>query len=211
MKDRPQTTVFDLDKTLITGNISYLFGAFLRGRGYLSFFAMAKLVFVYALHSVFFISTEQLHRYSFQFFFQGKKAARIEALADEFIALELPGLFRESVLKRLEGARGGDVFIFSSSPDFLVKRVADYLLVAKFLATTYEIGEDGTFTKVGCVVDGAAKLQALSGISLDSVTAFSDSILDLPLLEKVGHPVAVFPDKKLQKVAKQKGWECLNR
>jgi len=100
--------------------------------------------------------------------------------------------------------------IISSSPDFLVRLVASHLLVAEFLATTYEIGSDGTFTKVGCVIDGAAKLKALAGVTLSKVIAYSDSILDLPLLEAVGKAIAVCPDKKLRKVAMSCGWEIMD-
>lgn len=39
--------------------------------------------------------------------------------------------------------------------------------------------------------------------------AYSDSFIDLPLLELVGNPVAVEPDKKLLKIAKNKGWQII--
>jgi len=39
--------------------------------------------------------------------------------------------------------------------------------------------------------------------------AYSDSIFDLPMLELVGNPVAVEPDKKLLEIAKNKGWQII--
>jgi len=45
--------------------------------------------------------------------------------------------------------------------------------------------------------------------TLDASTAYSDSNTDLPFLEAVGHPVAVNPDRKLRRVAAQRGWPIL--
>lgn len=39
--------------------------------------------------------------------------------------------------------------------------------------------------------------------------AYADSHADLPLLEKVGHPVAVYPDARLTAHARQRGWEII--
>ena len=40
--------------------------------------------------------------------------------------------------------------------------------------------------------------------------AYSDSITDLPLLEVVGHPTAVNPDRALRRVAEERGWPVLS-
>lgn len=44
------------------------------------------------------------------------------------------------------------------------------------------------------------------GIDRQASFAYSDSISDLPFLEMVGHPVAVYPDPELAAVAAQRGW-----
>ena len=41
-------------------------------------------------------------------------------------------------------------------------------------------------------------------------TFYSDSINDLPLLEKVTHPVATNPDERLRAIALARGWRILN-
>ena len=43
-----------------------------------------------------------------------------------------------------------------------------------------------------------------------SCYAYSDSITDLPMLEAVGHPAAVNPDRALRKEAIQRGWQVLS-
>ena len=51
------------------------------------------------------------------------------------------------------------------------------------------------------------QLGADEGIDLDASYAYSDSATDLPMLEVVGHPVAVNPDRELARVARERAWE----
>jgi phosphoserine phosphatase len=39
---------------------------------------------------------------------------------------------------------------------------------------------------------------------------YSDSIYDLPLLEAIGHPVAVNPDFRLRRIAARRGWPIID-
>ena len=45
------------------------------------------------------------------------------------------------------------------------------------------------------------------GIDLANSYAYTDSVTDMPMLEAVGNPVPVNPDKDLRRVALEKGWE----
>ena len=45
------------------------------------------------------------------------------------------------------------------------------------------------------------------GIDLAASYAYSDSATDIPMLESVGHAVAVNPDRELQRAAREHGWE----
>jgi phosphoserine phosphatase len=44
------------------------------------------------------------------------------------------------------------------------------------------------------------------GVHLDDCVAYADSTSDLPLLEAVGHPVAVNPETRLASIARKRGW-----
>lgn len=44
------------------------------------------------------------------------------------------------------------------------------------------------------------------GETLDDAYFYTDSKTDLPLLERVGHPIAVHPDRKLRQIATMRGW-----
>jgi phosphoserine phosphatase len=46
----------------------------------------------------------------------------------------------------------------------------------------------------------------LADIDLEGSYAYSDSITDLPMLEAVGNPVAVNPDRELRRLAEDRAW-----
>ena len=51
------------------------------------------------------------------------------------------------------------------------------------------------------------EVAAREGLDLAGSYAYSDSITDLPMLEAVGHPVAVNPDRELRREADRRGWQ----
>ena len=51
--------------------------------------------------------------------------------------------------------------------------------------------------------------RGLDWSSVEHSTFYSDSINDLPLLEKVHQPVATNPDDRLRAIAKERGWQVL--
>ena len=53
----------------------------------------------------------------------------------------------------------------------------------------------------------AEKLAAEQGFDLGEATFYSDSITDLPLLERVKTPIVVNPDRRLRRIALRRGWE----
>lgn len=65
---------------------------------------------------------------------------------------------------------------------------------------------DGPFVYGKGKAEAVEKLAADLGYDLDRCYAYSDSISDLPIMEMVGHPVAVNPDSLLTDVAHERGW-----
>jgi len=113
--------------------------------------------------------------------------------------------------------QGHTVVIVSASTPYAVKPVADALgLEHAFLATELEV-VDGRFTgrvvEPACYGDGkVARTIAYArahGIDLGRSYFYSDSASDLPLLEAVGHPVAVNPNRKLASIAKSRNWPVM--
>ena len=48
------------------------------------------------------------------------------------------------------------------------------------------------------------------GLKLSDAAFYTDSHADLPLLERVGQPVVLNPNRELRKAAEQRGWPCLD-
>ena len=57
--------------------------------------------------------------------------------------------------------------------------------------------------------DAMRELAETDGLDLSASYAYSDSYTDLPMLEAVGHPVVVNPDRVLAKVAKEREWDVM--
>ncbi len=108
---------------------------------------------------------------------------------------------------------GRDTWIVSASPQRLVSPLATSLGMTGAIGTEGEI-VDGRFTGrlAGPFIYGPGKAQAIEklasdcGYDLDVSYAYSDSISDLPMMEIVGHPVAVNPDSDLEAIAHERGW-----
>jgi HAD superfamily hydrolase (TIGR01490 family) len=106
-----------------------------------------------------------------------------------------------------------DTWIVSASPQALVEPLAASLGMTGAIGTRGEI-VDGHYTGRldGPFVYGQGKAVALEklasdrGYDLGLCYAYSDSVSDLPMLELVGHPVAVNPDSELWAVSVQRGW-----
>lgn len=108
---------------------------------------------------------------------------------------------------------GRETWIVSASPFGIVQPLAETLGMTGAIATKGKIVEghytaelDGPFVYGAGKVEAMAKLAADRGYDLRACYAYSDSISDLPMLELVGHPVAVNPDGDLEDIAHDRGW-----
>ncbi|MFL6098704.1 MAG: HAD family hydrolase [Actinomycetales bacterium] len=113
-------------------------------------------------------------------------------------------------------ASGRDVVIVSSSGTEVVEPIGELLGADHVIATQMEI-VDGRYTgEIGWYVYGSAKAEAIRQLAeiesydLSQSYAYSDSATDLPMLEAVGHPCAVNPDRALRQAAARRGWPVLD-
>jgi HAD superfamily hydrolase (TIGR01490 family) len=146
---------------------------------------------------------------------RGWDRAEVETLVrDVIIDVIDPYVYQEALdLMEQHRSEGRLVYIVSSSPEEVVRPVARHLGVAGVLATRAKI-EDGKYTgelEFYCAGEGKAEalreLAERMSIDLGGSYAYSDSIADLPMLETVGHPVAVNPDRDLRKQAEEREWD----
>lgn len=107
---------------------------------------------------------------------------------------------------------GRDVVVVSASGEEIVAPIARAIGATHAMATRMVV-EDGKYTgevAFYCYgqgkVDAIRELAARESYSLEHCYAYSDSITDLPMLESVGHPTVVNPDRALRKEAVARGW-----
>lgn len=210
-------SVFDLDHTLLTINSSYHFGAYLYRQKFFSFPSLLASLFYYARHKLFGLSIQKLHQKTFQLLFKGVSIEDLQAYVTVFLEQQLTEKLYQPALQRLHEAqkRGDYTLILSSSPDFLVRPIAEWFGVDSWQATIYAVDDGGCLSHLASILEGQDKANYLAhliremGIHSSSVTVYSDSHLDLPILKMAGKAIGVVPDFYLKRICQEKGWEII--
>lgn len=114
---------------------------------------------------------------------------------------------------------GDRIIIITATNEFVTRPIAKAFGVEALIALELERDASGWFTNEisGVPTLREGKVQRLQqwltreGLGWADVdtTFYSDSRNDLPLLERVNHPVATNPDTTLRAVALEKGWPIL--
>jgi HAD superfamily hydrolase (TIGR01490 family) len=133
-------------------------------------------------------------------------AEAIQELINPYIYAEAGKLIEE------HQAVGRDVVLVSASGEEIVRPIGELLGVTDVIATRMGVVDGRYSGKIDFYAAGPAKAEAVrsmaaeKGYELEDSYAYSDSISDLPLLEAVGHPTAVNPDRALRRVAAERQW-----
>ena len=217
-----EAAFFDLDKTLLPGS---------------SLFPLAREMYrqrYFGLRDIWRLAADQVRYRMIGAEAQGPmeraREATLEVIRgrsrDEVIAFGrsvareeiLPRLYPQAVDVMSRHKRAGRaVYIASSSPQDYLELLAEELAIDGVIGTRAEV-VDGLYTGNldGPMIHGpekAGRVRELAderAIDLARSFAYSDSINDLPMLEMVGHPVAMNPDRRLRAVARRRGWQVLD-
>ncbi|TFH00592.1 MAG: HAD-IB family hydrolase [Calditrichales bacterium] len=114
---------------------------------------------------------------------------------------------------RFHQSQDAHTVILSAAFEQVCLPIQEMLGIDHVISTRMEV-VNGHFTgrTIGQYCYGREKLRIASqychtyGVPLESAYFYTDSYSDLPLLEKIGHPVCISPEKKLERIAVQKGW-----
>jgi HAD superfamily hydrolase (TIGR01490 family) len=213
-----EAAFFDLDKTIVSRSSSLalsrpLYRAGMVSRGQLLRGAYAQLV--YLLVGADEQKMERLKEGMLQLT-KGWDRAQVEHLVQEVLFDVIdPFVYEEALdLIALHREQGRRIYVVSSSPEEIVRPLARHFGASGVIATRAQVGEDGRYTgELDFYAYGERKADAIRelatrvGLDLDASFAYSDSATDIPMLEAVGHPVAVNPDKELRHEAEERGWE----
>jgi HAD superfamily hydrolase (TIGR01490 family) len=211
-----EAAFFDLDKTIIARSSPLALGrSFFRegliGRSFLLKSLYAQLVF-----HLMGADEEKMERMRQEAsrLTAGWEQERVRQVVTEVLEEVIsPLIYAEALELMFEHREAGRmIVIVSSSPVEIVEPLADMLRVDHFIATQPQV-EDGKYTgELDFYAYGPHKAEAMQqlaeerGIDLSRSYAYSDSVTDLPMLETVGNPVPVNPDKELRRLAQEREW-----
>lgn len=216
----PSAAFFDLDRTLIAGSSAFTLAAAARSARLLPTTAFVRAGLA-ATAFKFFGSkddTTEAARQQVLSFVAGQRQDDLTALNEHVLPVLLNRIRPEARrLLDLHRQAGRSTFIVSAAPQEIVGPLALSLGMTGGIGTRAEV-HDGIYTGelVGPFCYGEGKVVALGelarwdGLDLSQCYAYSDSASDLPMLEAVGHPVVVNPDKRLERHARRHGWPVVH-
>jgi HAD superfamily hydrolase (TIGR01490 family) len=209
--------VVDLDGTLLKGmNAERIFYLHLLARGHVGALRMAGFILTLVGDTL---------RLGFRRaiatngrILRGKSPQEVRQWALDFghvfLRRAVPEDLREKILSlKQEGCR---IVLLSGSLQVLVDQLRERLEAEILIGTELEVVEGRlSGKKTGIFPYGRQKVEALFqridpvGIDWANSWALADRKSDLPVLELVGHPVAVHGDRKLRKLARERGWDIV--
>ncbi|WP_241895831.1 HAD family phosphatase [Jatrophihabitans sp. GAS493] len=210
---------FDLDKTIIAKSSALAFGKPFYQGGLINRRAVVRgayAQFVFALSGADEDQMDRMRDY-LQAMCAGWDVAQIREIVGETLHEIIdPIVYDEAVtLIGEHKAAGRDVVIVSSSGFEVVAPIGAMVGADDVLATRM-VEQDGKYTgEIETYIYGPGKADAMRalaeqrGYDLSECYAYSDSVTDTPMLEEVGHPFAVNPDRALRRIATERGWPVL--
>ncbi len=210
--------IFDLDNTLLAGDSDYLWGRFLVEKG-----AVDGLRYerenerFYRLYKEGRLDIFEFLRFSLAPLRQHPRP-KLESWRSEFLETHIAPLISQQARQLVEKHRqeGDTLMIITATNAFVTRPIAQRFGIDHLIASEPET-LDGQFTgevagepsyREGKVNRLQAWLEAHDA-DLQGSWFYSDSHNDLPLLERVDHPVAVDPDETLAQVARDRQWPIL--
>ena len=211
---------FDLDKTVIAKSSALAFGRPFYRDGLIGRRDVIKGAYAQLTFRVGGGSDEQTMARTRDYLAELCKGWRVEQVRqivrealDELIQ---PYIYAEAAaLIEEHRAAGRDVVLVSSSGEEMVRPIGELLGITDIIATRMVVS-DGCYTgDIEFYAAGPNKVSAVRALAdereydLDASYAYSDSVTDARLLDTVGHPTAVNPDRGLRRIAVERSWPML--
>ena len=219
MNTKQTLAIFDLDNTLLAGDSDHAWGEFLISKREVE--AQKYQTINDGFYQDYINGSLDIQAY-LRFVLASIKdrtPAQLAPLHDQFMAEIVAPMRLQKADELLQRHRdkGDFLLIITATCDFITRPIAEALGVDDILASTAEI-VDGVYTglPVGVPCFHEGKITRLNqwlvgrNYDLSETSFYSDSHNDLPLLNKVGRPVAVDADAKLTRHANDRGWETMS-
>ena len=215
-----EAAFFDLDKTIIAGSSTLAFGRPLYRAGFLHRRTLLRLGIASVSYMLFGADEDSLERARDEMLdlVSGWDRSEIDAIVAETLDEVIePLVFAEALFLIDEHKRAGrEVYVVSASPEEFVAPIARMVGIDRVIATKIRTDAMGRYVpELERYVMGPGKAEAMldvaerDGIDLSGSFAYTDSFTDLPMLDVVGNPVAVNPEKELREAAEENEWPIL--
>jgi HAD superfamily hydrolase (TIGR01490 family) len=219
---RPRLALFDLDHTLLPLDSDYEWGEFTIRIGWNDpvEFARRNAEF-YAHYQAGTLNVHDYARFAIDAVRLRGPEASAAAHARFMHEVITPAITPQALDLIGQHQRAGDeVVIVTATNEFVTTPIAKALGVAQLLSVQLARDASGWYTGeiAGIPTMREGKVQRMEQwlaerqLGWDDVdsTFYSDSMNDVPLLEKVNHPVATNPDARLRALAQERGWRILD-
>ncbi|MDI2127919.1 HAD family hydrolase [Yinghuangia seranimata] len=210
---------FDLDKTIIAKSSALAFSRSFYQGGLINRRAVLKSAyaqFVFLVGGADHDQMERMREY-LSALCRGWDVQQVREIVAETLHDLIDPLIYDEAASLIEEhhAAGRDVVIVSSSGAEVVEPIGEMLGADRVVATRMVV-EDGRYSGeiefYAYAENKAAAVRELAEAEkydLSRSYAYSDSVTDLPMLEEVGHPYVVNPDRGLRREAVARGWPVL--
>jgi HAD superfamily hydrolase (TIGR01490 family) len=209
---------FDLDGTLLTGNSAALWVRRERRLGRIGRRQSLKAIGYFAAYKLGILDISAAYGEVARAV-AGRDEAALRAESrrwwDEEVArTEAPGARDAIAAHRAAGDR---LVLLSSTSAYVAACALDHFGLDDALATAFEVvGGRLTGRLLPPVCYGPGKVERAeafarsNGLTLDGAYFYTDSVTDLPMLERVAEPRVVRPDARLRWEARRRGWRVLD-
>jgi HAD superfamily hydrolase (TIGR01490 family) len=211
---------FDLDKTVIAKSSTLAFSRPFYAGGLINRRAALRSAYAHFMFLAGGADHDQMER--MRAYLSDLVAGWDVAQVNQIVAEALSGLIEPMVYREATALiaehrqRGSDVVLVSASGAEVVGPIGAMLGIDHVVATRM-VAQDGRYTgEIEFYAYGENKAVAIRelaerrGYDLEHCYAYSDSVTDLPMLQAVGHPSAVNPDRGLRRAAAANGWPVLH-
>jgi HAD superfamily hydrolase (TIGR01490 family) len=210
---------FDLDKTIIAKSSALAFSRPFYAGGLLTRRAVLRSAYAQFMFAIGGADHDQLQKMRSYLteMVTGWDSQTVRQVVDETLHEIIDPIVYDEAVDLIEQhhAAGRDVVIISASGSEVVEPIGRMLGADHVIASEMTV-DDGKYTgHVARYVYGPEKATAINDLAkerkydLSLCYGYSDSETDAPMLEVVGHPFAVNPDKGLRKLAEERGWPIL--
>ncbi len=208
---------FDLDHTLLdgaNGNLVVIYMVKTRRMGLEAIWKAVKFTVLYRLDR---LPREEVYRWTFRECGKYDMSELLAMLDESYERYVMPRLFKEGAdCIASHRDRGHHTVIATAAGEYMSEKVRTQLGADGKIAAIAEVRDNRLTDEIRMPMPYAEGKAVLArqyaqerGVDLSDCYFYSDSLADLHLLEAVGHPVAVNPQRAVRRVAEEKGWPIL--